>query len=160
MINATPDPNCSWLGDVHALILSKLIQTNIVVVDYLLKGSISSFDTSGYIEMFNSEILSAAAQIGRKNCHLFRYNSDYSNFHCHWNEYKNHFVYIKEILDKTESDDEWKNVYTGRGGFPNDRYNPFTPDASISLSDQEGSGKYRLVWATLKTIASSDILDL
>ena len=139
MINATPDPNCSWPGDVHALILSKLIQTNIVMVDNLSKGLISSFDTSGYIEMFNSEILSAAAQIGRKNCYLFRYNSDYSNFHCHWNEYKNHFVYMKEILDKTESDDEWKNAYTGRGGIPDDRCNPFTPDASVSLSDQEGS---------------------
>jgi hypothetical protein len=44
---------------------------------------------------------------------------------------------MKEILDKTESDDEWKNGYTGRGGIPNDRCNPFTPDASVSLSDQE-----------------------
>jgi hypothetical protein len=52
MINATPDPNCSWPGDVHALILSKLIQTNIVMVDNLLKGLTSSFDTSGYLEMF------------------------------------------------------------------------------------------------------------
>ena len=139
MINATPDPNCSWPGDVHALILSKLIQTNIVMVDNLLKGLHPSFDTSGYLGMFNLVILSAAAQIGRKNCYLFRYNSDYSNFHCHWNEYKNHFVYMKEILDKTESDDEWKNAYTGRGGIPDDRCNPFTPDASVSLSDQEGS---------------------
>jgi len=87
MINATPDPNCSWPGDVHALILSKLIQTNIVMVDNLSKGLISSFDTSGYIEMFSLVILSAAAQIGRKNCYLFQYNSNYSNFHCHWNEY-------------------------------------------------------------------------
>ena len=71
MINATPDPNCSWPGDVRALILSKLIQTNIVIVDNLLKGLISLFDTSGYTELFNSEILSAAAQIGRKNCYLF-----------------------------------------------------------------------------------------
>ncbi len=46
---------------------------------------------------------------------------------------------MKEILDKTESDDEWKNAYTGRGGISNDRCNPFTPDARISLSDQEGS---------------------
>ncbi len=46
---------------------------------------------------------------------------------------------MKEILDKTESDDEWKNVYMGRGGIPNDRCNQFTPDASVSLSDQEGS---------------------
>jgi hypothetical protein len=30
MINATNDPDCSWPGDVHALILSKLIQTNIL----------------------------------------------------------------------------------------------------------------------------------
>ncbi len=51
MINATPDPNRSWPGDVHALILSKLIQTNIVMVDNLLKGLIPSFDTSGYIEI-------------------------------------------------------------------------------------------------------------
>ncbi len=49
---------------------------------------------------------------------------------------------MKEILDKTESDDEWKNAYTGKGSFPDDRCNPFTPDASFSLSDQEGSGKY------------------
>ncbi len=49
---------------------------------------------------------------------------------------------MKEILDKTESDDEWKNAYTGRGGISDDRCNPFTPDVSISLSDQEGSGKY------------------
>ncbi len=42
-------------------------------------------------------------------------------------------MYMKEILDKTESDDEWKNAYTGRGGIPNDRCNPFTPDASVSL---------------------------
>ncbi len=48
-------------------------------------------------------------------------------------------MYMKEILDKTESDDEWKNTYTGRGGIPNDRCNPFTPDVSVSLSDQEGS---------------------
>ncbi len=86
MINATNDPNCSWPGDVHAFILSKLIQTNIVMVDNVLKGLKVSFDTSGYVEMFHLEILSAAAQIGRKNCYLFRYNSDYSNFHCHWNE--------------------------------------------------------------------------
>jgi hypothetical protein len=46
---------------------------------------------------------------------------------------------MKEILDKTESDDEWKNAYTGRGGIPNERCNPFTPDASVSLSYQEGS---------------------
>jgi hypothetical protein len=45
---------------------------------------------------------------------------------------------MKEILDKTEIDDEWKKAYTGRGGIPDDRYNPFTPDASVSLSDQEG----------------------
>ncbi len=45
---------------------------------------------------------------------------------------------MKEILDKTESDDEWKNVYMGRGGIPDDRCNPFTPDASVSLLDQEG----------------------
>jgi hypothetical protein len=70
MINATPDP-CSWSGDVHALILSKLIQTNIVMVDYLSIGLKASFDTSGYIELVNSEILSAAAQIRRKNCYLF-----------------------------------------------------------------------------------------
>jgi hypothetical protein len=37
MINATPDPNCLWPGDVHALILSKLIQTNIVMVDKLFE---------------------------------------------------------------------------------------------------------------------------
>jgi hypothetical protein len=67
MINATPDPNCSWPGDVHALILSKLIQTNIVMVDNLLKGLTPSFDTSGYLEIFNSVILSATAQSGRKN---------------------------------------------------------------------------------------------
>jgi hypothetical protein len=83
MINATPDSNCSWPGDVHALILSKLIQTNIVMVDNLSIGLKASFDTSGYIELFNLEIVSAAAQIKRKNCYLFRYNSDYSNFHCH-----------------------------------------------------------------------------
>jgi hypothetical protein len=64
MINATPDPNCSWPGDVHAFILSKLIQTNIVMVDNLSIGLKASFDTSGYIELFNLEILSAAAQIG------------------------------------------------------------------------------------------------
>ncbi len=44
---------------------------------------------------------------------------------------------MREILDKTESDDEWKNAYTGRGGIPDDRCNPFTSDASVSLSDQE-----------------------
>ncbi len=66
MINATNDPNCSWPGDVHALILSKLIQTNIVMVDNLLKGLKVSFDTSRYVEMFNLVILSAAAQSGRK----------------------------------------------------------------------------------------------
>ena len=80
------------------------------MVDNLLKGLISSSDTPRYIEMFNSEILSASAQIGRKNCYLFQYNSDYSNFPCHWNEYKNRFVYMKEILDTTESDGEWKNA--------------------------------------------------
>ncbi len=72
MINATPDRNCSWPGDVHALIPSKLIQTNIVMVDNLLIGLKASFDTSGYIELFSLEILSAAAQIGRKNCYLFQ----------------------------------------------------------------------------------------
>ncbi len=41
---------------------------------------------------------------------------------------------MKEILDKTESDDEWKNAYTVRGSIPDDRCNPFTPDASVSLS--------------------------
>ncbi len=49
---------------------------------------------------------------------------------------------MKEILDNTESDDEWKNAYTGRGGIPDDRCNPFTPDASVSLSDQDGLEKY------------------
>ncbi len=48
---------------------------------------------------------------------------------------------MKEILDKTESDDEWKNACMGRGSILNDRYNPFTPDVSVSLSDQEGSEK-------------------
>ena len=57
-------------------------------------------------------------------------------------QYKNHFVYMKEILDKTQSDDEWKNAYTGRGGIPDDRCNPFTPDVSVSLLDQEGLEKY------------------
>jgi hypothetical protein len=42
---------------------------------------------------------------------------------------------MKEILDKPESDDKWKNAYTGRGGIPNERSNPFTPDTSVSLSD-------------------------
>ncbi len=51
-------------------------------------------------------------------------------------------MYMKEILDKTESDDEWKNAYTGRGSIPDDRYNPFTPDVSVSLSDQERSEQY------------------
>ncbi len=46
---------------------------------------------------------------------------------------------MKEILDKTESDDEWKNACTGRGGILNDRCNPYTPDASVSFLDQEGS---------------------
>ena len=100
--------------------------------------------------MFNLVILSAAAQSRRKNCYLFRYNSDYSNLHCHWNEYKNHFVYKKEILDKTESDDEWKYAYTGRGGIPDDRYNPFTPDASVS-SDQEGS-EQKILLMMLKAV--------
>ena len=49
---------------------------------------------------------------------------------------------MKEILDKTESDDEWKNACMGRGGIPNDRCNLFTPDASVSLSNQEGLEKY------------------
>jgi hypothetical protein len=49
---------------------------------------------------------------------------------------------MKEILDKTQSDDEWKNAYTGRGGIPDDRCNPFTPDVSVSLLDQEGLEKY------------------
>jgi hypothetical protein len=49
---------------------------------------------------------------------------------------------MKEILDKTESNDEWKNAYTVRGGIPDDGYNPFTPDASVSLLDQEGSEQY------------------
>ena len=86
MIHASSDPNCSWPSDVHAVILSKLLQTNIVMVDNLSKGLTSTFDTNGYAELFSSEILSVAAQIGRKDCYLFRYNSNYSNFHCHWND--------------------------------------------------------------------------
>ncbi len=38
---------------------------------------------------------------------------------------------MKEILDKTENDDEWKNAYTGSGGIPDDRCNPFTPDRAF-----------------------------
>jgi hypothetical protein len=35
-----------------------------------------------------------------------------------------------------------KNVYMGRGDIPDDRCNLFTPDASVSLSNQEGLEKY------------------
>ena len=60
---------------------------------------------------------------------------------------------MKEILDKTEMDDEWKNEYTGRAGILDDRYNPFTPDTSISLSDQEGLEQ----WISLNDVESNEI---
>ncbi len=80
MINATNTTDGSWPGDIHALVLSKMLKIRIVIVSNYWKGLEEGwFDTDQAFFYFVisglSDTMSSSAPKDQKMCYLYRLNS-------------------------------------------------------------------------------------
>ncbi len=93
MINATNTTDGSWPGDIHALVLRKMLKIRIVIVSNYWKG-LDWFDTDQ--AFFDdvipglSDTMSSPAPKDQKMCYLYQVNSKYSPYTCDWQNAMNH----------------------------------------------------------------------
>jgi hypothetical protein len=102
MINATITMDGSWPGEVHALVLSKILKVRIVIVQNNYDGLVHSFDSDNwYFEGTPgttglSETMRRKAPDGQKTCYLLQTNSKIPPFMCDWENNFNHFVHLQK----------------------------------------------------------------
>jgi hypothetical protein len=127
MINATNTMDGSWPGDIHALVLSKMLKIRIVIVSNYWKG-LDWFDTDQFFfdDVISglSDTMSSPAPKDQKTCYLYQVNSKYSPYTCDWQNVMNHFEYLQETSDDILTNDDKQHSYKGRGGIDEHCY-PF-----------------------------------
>jgi hypothetical protein len=120
MINATNTTDGSWPGDIHALVLSKMLKIRIVIVSNYWKG-LDWFDTDQafFDDVISglSDTMSSPAPKDQKMCYLHQVNSKYSPYTCDWQNAMNHFEYLQETSGDILTDDDRQRTYKGRGGI-------------------------------------------
>ncbi len=129
MINATNNTDGSWPGDIHALVLSKMLKIRIAIVSYYWKGLEKGwFDTDqaffDHIISDLSDTMSSPAPKDQKTCYLNQVNSKFSPYTCDWQNAMNHFEYLWETSDDILTNDDKQRTYKGRGGIDEHCY-PF-----------------------------------
>ncbi len=96
MINATNTTDGSWPGDIHALVLSKMLKIGIVIVsNYWKELEEGWFDTDQaffYCEIPQlSDTMSSPAPKDQKTCYLYWLNSNVCPYTCDWQNAMNSF---------------------------------------------------------------------
>ncbi len=75
MINTTNTKDGSWPGDIHALVLSKMLKIRIVIVNNFWMGFEGWFDTDNtfFDDIISglSDTISSQAPKDQKTCHLY-----------------------------------------------------------------------------------------
>jgi hypothetical protein len=76
MINATNTKDGSWPGEIHALVLSKMVKIRIVFIDYVWTGLETRFDSdydigSILITPGLSDAISRPAPKDQNTCYLY-----------------------------------------------------------------------------------------
>ncbi len=87
MINATNTKDGSWPGDIHALVLRKMLKIRIVIVSNYWKGLEEGwFDTDqaffDFVISDLSDTMSSPAPKDQNTCYLYRVNSKHSPYTC------------------------------------------------------------------------------
>ncbi len=88
MINATKIKDGSWPGEVHALVLSKILRVRTVIVQNNYNGLMESFDSDNWIfdgapgTSCLSETMRRKAPKGQKTCYLLQTNLKIPYFMC------------------------------------------------------------------------------
>ncbi len=119
MINPTNTNDGSLPGEIHALVLSKMLKIRILIVSNYWMGfegwfdtDNAFFDTSG----LSGTILSPASK-DQKTYYLYQINSKFSPYTCDWTNAMNHIEYLWETSDDILTDDDKQRAYKGRGGI-------------------------------------------
>jgi hypothetical protein len=127
MINATNTTDGSWPGDIHALVLSKMLKIRIVIVSNYWKG-FDWFDTDQAFFMTLFQDFQTPCQVQHPKikikCYLYWLNSKFSPYTCGWQNAMNHFEYLWETSDDMLTNDDKQRAYKGKGGI-NIRCHPF-----------------------------------
>ena len=117
MINATITMYGSWPGDVHALVLSKMLRVRIVIVQNNYDGLKGLFNSDNWFFEGTprlSENMLRKAPNGQKTCYLLQTNSKIPPFMCEWENNLNHLVNLQEILEGFYTDDQKHSAYKER----------------------------------------------
>ncbi len=121
MINATNTKDGSWPGEIHALVLSKMLKIRIVIVSNYWMGLEGWFDTdNAFFDDITSGLLntiSSPAPKDQKKCYLYQVNSKFSPYTCNWTNAMNHFEYLQETSDDVLTNNDKQHTYKGRGGI-------------------------------------------
>jgi hypothetical protein len=121
MINATNTKDGSWPGDIHALVLSKMLKIRIVIANNFWMGLKGWFDTDcaffDDITSGLSDTMLSPAPKDQKTCYLYQVNSKFSPYTRDWQNAMNHFEYLRETSDDVLTDDDKQRAYKGRGGI-------------------------------------------
>jgi hypothetical protein len=96
MINTTNTTDGSWPGDIHALVLSKMLKIRIVIVsNYWKELEEGWFDTDQaffYCKIPQlSDTMSSPAPKDQKTCYLYWLNSNFCPYTCDWQNAMNSF---------------------------------------------------------------------
>jgi hypothetical protein len=120
MINATNTKDGSWPGDIHALVLSKMLKIRIVIISNYWKG-LDWLDTDqAFFDDVISGLLdtmSSPAPKDKKTCYLYQVNSKFSPYTCERQNAMNHFEYLWETSDDILTNDDKQHAYKERGGI-------------------------------------------
>jgi hypothetical protein len=162
MINTTNTMDGSWPGDIHALVLSKMLKIRIVIVgNYWIGLEEGWFDTDCVI--FDnttsglSDTMSSPAPKDQKTCHLYQVNSKISPYTCDWQNAINHFEYLWETSDDVPTNDDKQRAYKGRGGidmrcYPFDLREPWEDIVKCLASSSEDSNQASSLLLTKKKL--------
>jgi hypothetical protein len=121
MNNATNTKDGSWPGEIHALVLSKMLKIRVFIFSNYWMGLEGWFDTDNpFFDDITSGLLdtiSSPAPKDQKTCYLYQVNSKFSPFMCDWTNALNHFEYLWETSDDILTNDDKQHTYKGRGGI-------------------------------------------
>jgi len=114
----------TYPGEVHAFVMSKILNIKIVFIQNHWNGLEARLDTDNFFvsEEGLSDILTIKAPTDRKICYLYYMNSSISPYMASWNDSGiNHF----QCLIPVDVDCDEKVTYEGKGGTSDMHCHPF-----------------------------------
>ena len=116
IIDATPT-STRWPSDIHAYVLSKMLQVRIVIIqDEFEVGFHSEFDSQSLFggKEFPQSSSFRNPPLVKKTCYLLRFDDGTPLGMCHWTQSRFiHFVYLDEMMDEISPEDRMI-AYKGR----------------------------------------------